>query len=437
MNTTPDLLPPHDLNAERAALGCALQDAGLAAELRPDWFYDLRHRRAAETLQAMAAARQPIDAATAYQAMTAADIPEALSLVIAFNDACPSAANFCYWRDILAEKLTLRRIIQTAQTAIADAYEAGRDSSRKPLDCLDDFERAALFVRQQSFVGNPGEVDVKGALLELTDDYETAKQNGRPRGLATGFTALDRLLGGLKPQQLIIIAARPAVGKTSLALGIAEQMALVDRVPVGFFSLEMSGKELLHRLACSRARVDGTRLHDGKPSEAEIKMMTAVTANLSRAPLHICDAGGLTIAQLTARARRMVQRHGIQALFVDYLGLLRSGEKGLKRYEETTLVSNALKALAKELNLPVIALAQLNRDTEKEGRAPRLSDLRDSGAIEQDGDVVALLHPDQEQPGDTQAVAVIIAKQRAGRTGKVELAFNRAITRFENKSVVG
>ena len=192
----------------------------------------------------------------------------------------------------------------------------------------------------------------------------------------------------------------------------------------------MSGKELLHRLACSRARVDGALLNEGKATERDIKALTVANGKIAKAPLHICDTGSLTAAQLTARARRMVQRHGIKILFVDYLGLLRSGEKGRSRYEETTLVSNSLKALAKELNLPVIVLAQLNRDNDREGRAPRLSDLRDSGAIEQDADIVGLLHRDENQ-----LVSVILAKQRAGRTGKVDLIFNRAYTRFENRSM--
>src|SRR5262249_30714978 len=154
----------------------------------------------------------------------------------------------------------------------------------------------------------------------------------------------------------------------------------------GFASLEMSGKELLHRLACSEARVDSAALNQGKITERETQLLTAAHAKIVKAPLHICDRGGLTLAQLAAQARRMVQRYSMQLLIVDYLGLLRCGEKGRSRYEETTFVSNGLKALAKDLALPVIALAQLNRDTEREGRTPRLSDLRDSGAIEQDGD---------------------------------------------------
>lgn len=436
MKLPADILPPNDAKAERGAIGCAIQDASLAPELRLDWFYDLRHRQVAETLLALAVDGKPIDEATVYQRMTADGVTGAMQLQADCMDASPSPANFPYWRDILTEKLTLRRMIQTAQQAIADAYEADRSNSRKPLECLDDFERAALSIRQQLIGGSVGDVDNRAALLELTDEYEQALKHGRPRGLATGFYDLDRLLGGLKPQQLFIIAARPAVGKTSLAMSIAERITMDDGLPAAFFSLEMSGKELLHRLACSRARVDGASLNEGKTTERDIRAVSQAHAKIVKAPLHICDTGSLTIAQLTARARRMVQRHGVKILFVDYLGLLRSGDKGRSRYEETTLVSNALKALAKELNLPVIALAQLNRDNDREGRAPRLADLRDSGAIEQDADIVGLLHRAEDQTGDTQIVSVILAKQRAGRTGKVDLIFNRPFTRFENRSCV-
>lgn len=434
MKLPADMLPPNDAKAERGAIGCAIQDASLAPELRHDWFYDLRYRQIAETLLALAVEGKPIDFMTVHQRMAAAGIADAFQLLNECQDASPSPANFPYWREILTDKLTLRRMIQTAQQAIGDAFEAGRNNIRNPLECLDDFERAALSIRLQLTGGSSGDVDNRAALLELTDEYDQALKNGRPRGLATGFYDLDRLLGGLKPQQLFIIAARPAVGKTSLAMSIAERIALDDGLPAAFFSLEMSGKELLHRLACSRARVDGALLNEGKATERDIKAVTVAHAKIAKAPLHICDTGSLTVAQLTARARRMVQRYGITILFVDYLGLLRSGDKGRSRYEETTLVSNALKALAKELNLPVIALAQLNRDNDREARAPRLSDLRDSGAIEQDADIVGLLHRDENQTGDTQVVSVILAKQRAGRTGKVELIFNRPFTRFENQS---
>lgn len=431
--TTPtaDRLPPHVPEAEQAAIGCALQEPGLASELKAEWFYDLRYRTAAETLLRMASAAMSIATDTVASELNTQGVADAVQLVQECDAACHSPANWPYWRERLTEALTLRRIVQTAQQACQSAMAADQPTD----EILENFEREALAIRDHDGQ-HTGTCNLRALLLELTGDYEAAVQHGRAMGITTGFYDLDRLLGGLKPQQLAIIAARPSVGKTSLALNIAEHAAVETKLPVAFFSLEMSGKELLHRLACSRARVDGARLNVGAITDAEIQRLTVAHGQIVKAPLHIFDRGGITLAQLTAQCRRSVQQHRTKLLIVDYLGLLRSGEKGRSRYEETTLVSNGLKTLAKELNLPVIALAQLNRDTERDGRPPRLSDLRDSGAIEQDSDIAGLLHRDDDQTGETQAVSLILAKNRSGRTGKVDLIFNRPFTRFESVSRV-
>lgn len=425
-----DCLPPHDSSAECAAIACAILDPQIAPELKTDWFYDFRYKTAADVLLEMAANGKAIDPGTVAQRLTSGGMADAKALVDQCINQCHSTANFPYWRDILLDKFTLRRIVQTAQRAIARVYES---AITKPVDLLDEFEREALAIRQQADGGNDNEADIHTTLLDLVADYEQAHVKGKPRGLATGFNDLDRLLGGLKPQQFLVIAARPSVGKTALALNIAERVSVQDRLPVGFFSLEMSAKELLHRLACSRARIDGMKLNEGRASDEDIKALITAHAEIAKAPLFICDRGGLTLAQLFARSRIMLQRRGIKLLIVDYLGLLRCGEKGRSRYEETTLISNGLKALAKELRLPVLALAQLNRDSDREGREPRLSDLRDSGSIEQDADCVALLHREERDATNAgQSVRLILAKQRSGRTGIVNLVFIREYTRFES-----
>lgn len=427
MTAPADRLPPHLLDAERAAIGCALEAPALAAELRAGWFYDLRYRTAAEIIGRMAAESKHIAPDTVKAELASQGVAEAFQLVTECVEACHSPANWPYWRNQLTEAETLRKIIQAAHAGIQSAM----DWRRPAADILADFERDALAIRTN---GNQQEgiCDRKSLLQELTRDYEEAITTGRAAGIATGFYDFDRLLGGLKPQQLIVIAARPSIGKTSLALGIADRAAVEDRISVGFFSLEMSGKELLHRLACSRARVDGSRLNAGAVTEAEQQRLAVAFGQIVKAPLHVCDRGGLALAQLTAQARRMVQQHGVKLLVVDYLGLLRSGEKNRSRYEETTLVSNGLKGIAKELNLPLIALAQLNRDTERDGRPPRLSDLRDSGAIEQDADAVVLLHCGEDVGGGDPALSVIVAKNRGGPIGQTRLLFRRAFTRFEN-----
>lgn len=424
------LFPPQAPDAEKAALGAALQNPDLASELRAGWFHDLRFREIAETIISMATARIPVDTTTVVSALNSIGATNAFALVSECDDACHSPANFPYWRTELENAAMLRAIANTGQSIVSTIEHRNGESAA---EILDGYERAVLAIRQsQGSAGDGDPVNVKEALRELTNEYEEAMTNGKPPGLATGYSDLDAILCGLRAQQLIVIAARPSLGKTALALNITERLALDTQIPVGFFSLEMSGKELLHRLACSRARVDGTDLAHGRPSAGDIQRLTVAHADINRAPLFIVDKGGLSIAQLAAYARRQKQRHGIQVLIVDYLGLLRSGEKGRSRYEETTLVSNALKTIAKELNIPVIALCQLNRDNDRDGRTPRLSDLRDSGAIEQDADVVCLLHRDEKESGDDQTICVIVAKQRNGRIGKVDLLFRRQFTRFEN-----
>jgi replicative DNA helicase len=419
---------PNSPEAERAAIGCALADSSLAAELRADWFFDQRYRLLAEIIIAFASQGKPVDTVTITEAGRERGLADACLLVGECADASPSPASWPYWRDRLGEALTLRSIVNVAQESI----QSVREADKKPVDLLDEFETKALAIRQQATGANMGEVDIRAALREQIGEWEDCQRNGRPAGLATGFADLDRLLGGLRPQQLFIIAARPSVGKTALALGIAERLAVLGSIPVGFFSLEMSARELLVRMMCSIGRLNPERLNRGEPTEQDFRSATVGQSKVARAPLAICDQGGLTIAQLAARARRMKQGRGIKLLIVDYLGLLRSGEKNRSRYEEVTAVSSGLKMIAKQLDIPVIALAQLNRDSDKEDRQPKLTDLRDSGSIEQDADIVGMLHRDEKSTADAQAVRLIIGKHRNGRTGSVNLVFLRGFTRFEN-----
>ncbi len=420
-----DSLPPHNLEAERAAAGCVIREPSLAGEAKPEWFYDVRFRAVIETARRLAEARKPIGLDT-VAAELAGVVENPAGLVLECDEACHSAANWPYWRVALIEAFTRRRILAVCGAASQDV-RAGVDVG----ELLQRFEAEALGIRQACDPGASDEVDVRSGLTELVREYDAATHGGAA-GLRTGYPDLDRLLGGVKAGQLIIIAARPAVGKTTLALNIAEHLALDKREPVAFFSLEMTGPELLHRLTCSRARVAGEKLVHGLADDAERQRVIEAHAGIARAPLHVCDRGGLTLAQLRGLAMRLLQRHGIKILFVDYLGLLRTGERGRSRYEETSLLSAGLKALAKELSVPVVALCQLNRDTEREGREPRLSDLRDSGTIEQDADAVLLLAPSSEGAAEAEKVRAIVAKHRAGRVGSVPLVFLKSITRFES-----
>jgi replicative DNA helicase len=347
---------------------------------------------------------------------------------ILLNDcdrACPSAVNFATWAETLDELRVRRRIIKHSLAAI----EAAQQTDRNAREVLDTFQRRALEVRLGASE-SPGEVDLRRELQQLSIAYERAAQGILPDGIRTGFCDLDRILGYLPPQSVCLVAARPGVGKTSFALNVAAHVALHEAKPVGFVSLEMAGGELLNRLVCARASVDSAVVRRGELNAAEIKRVTAALGALASASLHFYDRGGLTMSQLNAVARRLVQAHKVELLIVDYLGLLRSGERGQSRYEETTLISSGVKALAKELRVPVLLLAQLNRASVREGRAPGLADLRDSGALEQDADSVVLLHKDGED-ANPQPVRLTVAKNRNGPTGAIDLLFWQQFTRFD------
>ena len=423
---------PHSIEAERGAIGCALQDSSIVGDLHVDLFHDLRHRTIALTLHEMVAKGAPVDVLTLIQKLRAEEQLEkvgGLTEVSSLPEAATSPTQFPYWRNILEASAKLRKAIAVASDTIAAARETGADADT----VLERFEHDALAIRQTS--AGSGEVDIKATLKAVIDDMEDAHASGgRLRGIATGFHDLDKLTGGLRPGQLSVIAARPSVGKTSLAMNIAEHVAIGSKVPVGVFSLEMSSQELLHRMVCSLARVNSGDVNEGKLTAGDFARMATATGKIGKAPLHICDKGGLTIGQLASNARRMVQRHGIKLMIVDYLQLMSGGQKRSSRYEDVTAISIGLKALAKELGIPFIVLAQLNRASEQESRAPRMSDLRDSGSIEQDADIIGLLHREEREDGDIVPISLYVPKQRNGATGKIELQFHRQFTRFESTS---
>jgi replicative DNA helicase len=270
-------------------------------------------------------------------------------------------------------------------------------------------------------------------------------------GIGTGFADLDKMTSGLHPGEMVVIAARPSMGKTSLAMNIAEHVALEQKLPVGVFSLEMTANSLVLRMLCSRSRVNLRSVREGFLAERDFPKITGAAGEMARAPLFIDDSSGLSILQLRAKARRMAQQYGVKLFVIDYLQLLHStARRAENRQQEIADISNGIKALAKELNVPVIVLSQLNRELEREkNRKPRLSDLRESGAIEQDADLVGLLYKpssgDEEEGGgaaaagedqEAQPVNLLIAKQRNGPTGDVNLTFLKSYTRFESAAKV-
>jgi replicative DNA helicase len=364
--------------------------------------------------------------------------PEYLSDLYNF---VPTAANAGYYVDIVREKYVLRRLISTCTRLSTQCYDQQGDI--EPL--LDEAEKEIF-----SITGEHVKTDLiptKDLVMEAIEQIEKLYENrGSVTGLSTGFVELDRMTSGLHPAEMIVIAARPSMGKTALAMNIAEHVAMDIGKAVAVFSLEMSSQQLVQRILCSRAKVDLQRVRNGFLSERDFPNLTAAASQVAAAKMFIDDTPGLSITELRAKARRMKSQQDIQLIVIDYLQLLRSMSRRAQdnRQLEISEISAGIKALAKELNLPIIVIAQLNRQPDaraKEGGRPRLGDLRESGSIEQDADLVGLLvRPEyyetddeakQERAGEAE---LIIAKQRNGPIGDIPLTFLKQYTRFESRA---
>jgi len=451
-----DRLPPHSNEAEMGVLGCALLDPNQCLgecieKLKDDGkmaFYDLRHQTIYETLSDMFNARTAIDIITVQQNLKDRQLLDpvgGIAYLSQLQDAVPSAANLSYYLEIVREKHLLRKLITTCSGVVGKVY----DYEGEVEALLDEVEKEILRVNESRVQSGvvPINTLVHDAIQQIENYFGRQGQLG---GLASGFADLDKMTDGFHGGEMIIIAARPSMGKTSLAMNIAEHVALDLKLPVAVFSLEMSSASLILRMMCSLARVNLRSIREGFMSESDFPKLTNAAGRLSAAKLYIDDTAGLSILQLRARARRMAQQHGIKLFVVDYLQLLNSTARRSQenRQQEIADISSGIKALAKELNVPIIVLAQLNREIEKDkSRKPRLSDLRESGSIEQDADLVGLLYKpnkrsdssestsdgDETEDSD-QSVNLLIAKQRNGPTGDVELTFLKDFTRFESRS---
>lgn len=447
-----DRLPPHSLESEQGILGCVLLSPNdcigeCIEKLKPGHlvFYDLRHQTLFQTLVAMFDEKQAIDLITLQQRLKDKGNIEGvggMGYVSSLSDAVPSAANLSYYLDIVLEKYLLRKMVQTCTEIVGRVfdYEGEVDA------LLDEVERDVLQIAQERVQG--AQMNIKDLVNRAIDVIEQLHQNkGQMTGIATGFGDFDKMTTGLHGGEMIVVAARPSIGKTSLAMNIAEHVALELKQPVGVFSLEMTADQLILRMLCSRARVNLRNVRDGFLAERDFPKLSGAAGKMANAPLYIDDTGGLAILQLRAKARRMWQQYGIKLFVIDYLQLLHSpSRRAENRQQEIAEISGGIKALAKELDVPIIVLSQLNRELEKRGpgERPRLSDLRESGAIEQDADLVGLLYrevKDGEDDADAAlrealAVKLFIAKQRNGPTGDVDLTFLKAYTRFESAAKV-
>ena len=417
-------LPPHATETEQELIGCLLAGvqevlADCLAEIRLEWFYNLRHQAIAEAVIALQCVGSPIEVSTVRQKLKDTgqlDGVGGTAYLLECQEAAVSAHAWVFHAAILRDKFILRQIGQVCGKLASQSHD---ETDVEGL--LDSAEKQVLAIRG-------GDGSTEGTMMEHVHAVISKKEDdaaGKPlRGLSTGFRTLDAWTRGLSPTQLIIIAARPSVGKTSMAMQIADRIATEDRQPVGVFSLESSAVEIVEGMLNRRARLESHRM-----TEQQMRSFNTESARVGKSPLHICDDGGLTIGQLSAKARRWKQRHGIVLLVVDYIQLVSGSGKKDNRANEVGEVSRGLKRLAMELKIPVIALAQVNRDCEKNDRAPRLSDLRESGGIEADANIVILLHTKTED-AQMREVLVNVAKNRGGRRGVIEMMFNAPLTEF-------
>jgi replicative DNA helicase len=446
-----DRLPPHSEEAERGVLGCVLlaprEGMGVCIEKfkrGSEVFYDIRHQTMYDVLAEMYDQKEAIDAITLQQRLKDRNQLEGiggLSYLAALVDAVPSAANLEYYLDIVREKFLLRKMIHTCTSVVGKVYEHEGEVDA----LLDEIERDVLRISEERV--ETSSRTIKELVHKAINTIEEFHQRqGMLTGVGTGFPDLDKMTSGLHGGEMIVIAARPSMGKTSLAMNVAEYVSVEQRLAVGVFSLEMTAESLVLRMLCSRSRVNLRSIRDGFLAERDFPKLTGAAGKLANAPLFIDDSSALSILQLRAKARRMFQQFGIKLFVIDYLQLLNStSRRAENRQQEIADISNGIKALAKELNVPVIVLSQLNRELEKDkNRKPRLSDLRESGAIEQDADLVGLLYKpnsgdDEEgsaQEQDATPVNLYIAKQRNGPTGDVPLTFLKGYTRFESAAKV-
>jgi replicative DNA helicase len=437
-------LPPQSLEAEESVLGGILLDNTAMDRvlefIRPDDFYREAHRRIFRGMLALAERSEPADlvtlAETLRQRGELQDVGGA-SYLAELAERVPTAANVAHYARIVREKAILRSLIATATEIATKGYEDSRDVK----DLLDRAEQSIFAISER---------EVKPAFVRMdalmTDTFKIVEklhqQKQAVTGVTTGFADLDRLTAGLQPSDLVIIAARPSMGKTSFALNIAANAALRGGTGVAVFSLEMSKEQLALRMLCCEARVDLSRVRTGHLAPGELGDLAKSAHVLVTTPIYIDDTPAITVLELRAKARRLWRdpQAKLGLIVVDYLQLMRSSEGKDSREQEISEISRSLKALAKELQVPVIALSQLNRQVESRSPpVPRLSDLRESGAIEQDADVIMFIYRDDvynENSERTGLADIIVAKQRNGPIGKVEVAFLREYTRFENREMV-
>ncbi len=436
-----DRTPPQALEAERAVLSACLQSPDALSEsmevLRPEDFYVPRHRMVYEAMIHLSEGGEPADLITLADYLDKKGELEKLggpAELDAMLDVAVSPANVSYHARIVRQRSILREIIAISHATAREAYEGGEEAE----DILDHAQNELFTLAQHA--ERKGYRALKD-LANLTFQHiqEAYQRGGSLSGVPSGFRDLDKLTGGFQPGDLVILAGRPGMGKTAFCLNIACNAAMKGH-PVGFFSLEMSAEQLVTRLISSIGGFDNHAIRTGRLKPTDWPRLTDALGKLTRLPVYIDDSSGITVLELRSKARRMVQNHKVELIIVDYLQLMNSHGRMENRQQEISQISRALKALAKDLSITVVALSQLSRAVESRGgdRRPMLSDLRESGAIEQDADLVAFIYRQEYYEPDTPEYAnlaeLIVGKQRNGPLGTVNLHFDKHFTRFSNLS---
>lgn len=433
-----DRVPPHNHEAEQSVIGAIfLEPQALitASEiLLPTDFYRTAHQKIFQTMLNLSDQGKAIDVITVTEELSAKKELEdvgGLSYLSELANAVPTAANIAHYAKIVEEKALLRRLIRTATKIVEDGYT--REDEVEAL--LSEAEKKMMEVASRKTAGDFKHI--QDVLVQTYDNIEQLlNRDGDVTGIPTGFRDLDKITAGFQRNDLIIVAARPSVGKTAFALNVAQAAAIKARENVAIFSLEMGADQLVMRMLCSEGNIDAQVLRTGTLQDEDWRKLTMAMGSLSNSGVYIDDTPGIRVNEIRAKCRRLAQESGLGMILIDYLQLIQgSGKPGENRQQEVSEISRSLKGLARELKVPVIALSQLSRGVEqRQDKRPMMSDLRESGSIEQDADIVAFLYRDdyynKEESAEKNVIEIILAKQRNGPTGTVKLSFKKEYNKF-------
>lgn len=434
-----ELIPPHNIDAEMAVLGSMLLDETAIGEaieaIERASFYKESHRKVFDVILSLYNDNKAVDLITLTDELKRLGLLDAVggaSFLTELVNSVPTAANVSHYLAIVKEKSLLRSLINSSHKIVSLCF----DTETPVAEVVDQAEKLIFDVSEnRQKVGAQSLKEIIQRNIETID--RLYQQKAHVTGVPTGFVDFDMKTAGLQPSDLIIVAGRPSMGKSALALCMAEYAGVISKIPLAIFSLEMSKEQMAQRILCSHARVDANKVRTGFLSASDWPKLTAAAGKLAEAPIFIDDSPGISVMELRAKARRLKANHDIQLIILDYIQLMRSSTSSSEsRQQEISEISRSLKALARELSVPIIGISQLSRAVEsRNDHRPQLSDLRESGAIEQDADVVVLILREEyynPTPENKGVAEIIIAKQRNGPVGSVKLAFLNEYTRFEN-----